>query len=354
MNPVDFTARQLLRTRNGLAYMAGTLQPAVAQTPRDLVWQLDKGRLWRYRSDDRRVRPPVLIVHSLVSKSYILDLMPGNSFIEFMLGEGFDVFLLDWVPADPADAENTLETYVDHYIPRAMGAALAESDADELTIIGYCFAGVLTLLLAAAHTDLPIRNLVTLTTPCDYTEMGFMSKMFLEGRLDPEDVIDDTGLVPSAAMDEGFQSLKPTDRVTQQVNLFQNLHNDKWVLGYMAMNQWARDQVAFPGAAFRQTVDVLIRRNALMDGVVPYGRGEVRLADITCPFLSVYCEQDTIVPAKSTEPLVGLVGSPDASELRLQSGHVGLVAGRQSAKVARPQILDWIRKRSEEVAATPA
>jgi polyhydroxyalkanoate synthase len=350
MNPVDFTARQLLRTRNGLAYMAGTLQPAIAQTPRDLVWQLDKGRLWRYRSDDRRVRPPVLIVHSLVSKSYILDLMPGNSFIEFILAEGFDVFLLDWVPADPADAENTLETYVDHYIPRAMGAALAESDADELTIIGYCFAGVLTLLLAAAHPDLPIRNLVTLTTPCDYTEMGFMSKMFLEGRLDPEDVIDETGLVPSAAMDEGFQSLKPTDRVTQQVNLFQNLHNDKWVLGYMAMNQWARDQVAFPGAAFRQTVDVLIRRNALMDGVVPYGRGEVRLGDITCPFLSVYCEQDTIVPAKSTEPLVGLVGSPDATELRLQSGHVGLVAGRQSAKVARPQILDWIRKRSEEVA----
>ena len=37
--------------------------------------------------------------------------------------EGFDVFLLDWAPPDPADAENTLETYVDHYIPRAMAAA---------------------------------------------------------------------------------------------------------------------------------------------------------------------------------------------------------------------------------------
>jgi poly[(R)-3-hydroxyalkanoate] polymerase subunit PhaC len=345
---LDIVARQLDRTRNGLAYMAGTLQPRIAQTPRDLVWQLDKGRLWRYRNDDRRVRPPVLIVHSLVSKSYILDLAPGNSFIEFMLGEGFDVFLLDWIPAGPADAENTLETYVDHYIPKAMAATQAEADADELTVIGYCFAGVLTLLLAAGHPELPIRNLVTLTTPCDYTEMGFMSKMFLEGRLDPEDAIDDTGLVPAAAMDEGFQSLKPTDRITQQVNLFQNLHNEKWVLGYMAMNQWARDQVAFPGAAFRQTVDVLIRRNALMDGVIPFGRGEVRLEDITCPFLSVYCEQDTIVPARSTEPLVGLIGARDKRELRLKSGHVGLVAGRQSAKVARPQIVEWIRSHGEE------
>jgi polyhydroxyalkanoate synthase len=235
-----------------------------------------------------------------------------------------------------------------------MEAAQAEAEAEELTVVGYCFAGVLTLLLAAGHPELPIRNLVTLTCPCDYREMGFMSKMFLEGRLDPEDVIDETGLVPGTAMDEGFQALKPTDRLTQQVNLFQNLHNEKWVEGFLAMNTWARDQVAFPGGAFRQTVEVLIRRNALMDGVVPFGRGEVRLADITCPFLSVYCEQDTIVPAKSTEPLVGLVGSPDAGELRLQSGHVGLVAGRQSAKIARPKILDWIRRHSEERARAAA
>jgi polyhydroxyalkanoate synthase len=341
--------RQTLRARNGLAYLAGTSEPRIATTPRDLVWQLDKARLWRYRNPDGpRHRPPVLIVHSLVSKSYILDLLPGNSMVAFMVQEGFDVFLLDWMAADPADAENTLETYVDHYIPAAMAAVAEESGEGEQTVIGYCFAGILTLLLAAAHPELPVRNLITLTTPCDYTEMGFMSRMFLEGRLDPDDVIDDTGLVPAAAMDEGFQALKPTDRIVQQVNLWQNLWNDQWVEGFQAMNRWARDQVAFPGAAFRQTVDVLIRLNALCAGVVPYGRGEVRLADVTCPYLNVYCEQDTIVPARSSEPLTRLVGSPDASELRLQSGHVGLVAGRQAAKVARPQIADWIRARSED------
>jgi polyhydroxyalkanoate synthase subunit PhaC len=354
MAVLDVVARQMLRTRNGLAYLAGTSQPRVAQTPRDLVWQLDKGRLWRYRSDGPRYRPPILIVHSLVSKSYILDLLPGNSMVAFLLDEGFDVFLLDWIPADSADAENTLETYVDHYIPKAMAAVARESGVEEVTLIGYCFAGVLTLLLAAEHQELPIRNLITLTTPCDYTEMGFMSKMFLAGRLDPEDAIDDTGLVPATAMDEGFQSLKPTDRVVQQVNLLQNLWNDKWVEGFLAMNRWARDQVAFPGAAFRQTVDVLIRDNALMSGVIPFGRGEVRLKDIRCPFLNVYCEQDTIVPARSTEPLTGLVGSRDAQELRLQSGHVGLVAGRSAAKVARPQIADWIRSHSEQAVRVAA
>jgi len=341
--------RQVLRARNGLAYLAGTNRPAIAQTPKDTVWRRDKAQLWRYRAEAETVRhsPPILIVHSLVSKSYVLDLMPNNSMIRYLLGEGFDVFLLDWGVADPAEAQNTLEDYVDDYIPEAIEATLRESGADEANLIGYCFGGVLTLLLAAGHPELPIRSLVTLATPADYSKMGFMSQMFASGRLDPDDVIDETGLVSASRMDEGFQSLKPTDQIVQQVNLFQNLWNEEFVEGFLAMNQWARDQVPFPGAAFRQTVQVLIRDNALMRGVIPFGRGEVRLQDITVPYLNVFAEQDGIVPAAASEPITELVGSEDASELRLQSGHVGFVAGRQAAKVARPQIADWIRSHSD-------
>jgi polyhydroxyalkanoate synthase subunit PhaC len=343
--------RQVLRARNGLAYLAGTNRPQIAQTPKDTVWRRDKAELWRYRSEGESVRhsPPILIVHSLVSRSYVLDLMPNNSMIRYLLGEGFDVFLLDWGVADPAEAANTLEDYVDDYIPEAIAATLREAGAEEVNVIGYCFGGVLTLLLAAGHPELPIRSLVTLATPADYSKMGFMSQMFASGRLDPDDVIDETGLVSSSRMDEGFQSLKPTDQIVQQVNLFQNLWNDEFVEGFLAMNQWARDQVPFPGAAFRQTVQVLIRDNALMRGVVPFGRGEVRLADVKMPYLNVFAEQDTIVPSVASEPITELVGSEDASELRLQSGHVGFVAGRQAAKVARPQIADWIRAHSDEV-----
>ena len=93
--------RQALRTRNGLAHLAGLKRPEVAQTPRDLVWRRETARLWRYRSDDRSVHAPLLIVHSLVSKSYILDLQPENSMIRYLVGEGFDVYLLDWEPARP-------------------------------------------------------------------------------------------------------------------------------------------------------------------------------------------------------------------------------------------------------------
>ncbi len=38
----------------------------------------------------------LLIVFSLFSRSYIMDLRPGNSFVERLLAAGFDVYLLDW------------------------------------------------------------------------------------------------------------------------------------------------------------------------------------------------------------------------------------------------------------------
>jgi polyhydroxyalkanoate synthase len=338
--------RQLLRARNGLSYLAGANRPVMGQTPRDLIWKRDKARLWRYRSTERRMRPPVLIVHSLVSKSYILDLLPNTSIVGYLLDEGFDIFLLDWEPADAADAENTFETYVDGYLPEAIEALLEEARAEDLTLVGYCFGGVLTLLLVAAHPELPIRNLMVMATPCDYRHMGFMSNMFREHRLDADDAIDETGLVPARALDEGFQLLKPTEIITQRVNFFQNLWNEEFVAGFLAIAGWARDQVPFPGGVFRQTVERLIRKNALYEGVIPYGRGEVRLKDIRCPFLNAYADQDGITPASSSEPLTRLVGSDDVSELRLESGHIGFVAGRQAAKVARPRIRDWLAAHS--------
>ena len=72
--------RSMLRARNGVAIRAGDVEAArVGATPKDIVWQRDRAELWRYRGGPVRYDPPILIVHSLVSRSYILDLRPGNS-----------------------------------------------------------------------------------------------------------------------------------------------------------------------------------------------------------------------------------------------------------------------------------
>ena len=170
--------RQALRTRNGLKYVAGIGRPQVGQTPKDVIWKRDKAELWRYHSDRRQWRPPVLIIYSLVSRSYVLDLAPGNTFVGRLLDAGLDVFLIDWGVADERDADNTLETYVDYYLPQAIEALLAETGSDGLTVLGYCAGGDLALLLTARHPELPIRNLIGVGTPVDFSEMGMFSRLF--------------------------------------------------------------------------------------------------------------------------------------------------------------------------------
>ena len=124
------------RVRNGLRYLAGR-RPPVGATPKDLVWQRDNASLWRYPSERIAYAPPVVLVHSLVSRSFILDLRPGNSMVEFLRDFGFDVYLVDWGVPDELDADNTLETYVDEYLPRAIEAVGCESACPDVTLVGY-------------------------------------------------------------------------------------------------------------------------------------------------------------------------------------------------------------------------
>ena len=175
--------RSLLRARNGVRY--ATTKANVGATPRDVVWRRDRAELWRYRSATPiRYQPPVVIVHSLVSRSYILDLRPGSSAVEFLLGRGHDVYMLDWGVADERDADNTLATYVDEYLPRAVAAVRRQSEADEVTLAGYCLGGTFASLYSAGP-DAPVRNLILMASPVDYSAMGAMIAAVREGRLEP-------------------------------------------------------------------------------------------------------------------------------------------------------------------------
>src|SRR4051794_21854764 len=135
--------RSLLRARNGLKYLSGVSRPQLGQTPKDVVWSSGKVELWRYRSSNRTRTPPMLFVHSLVSRSYVFDLAPGNSFVEHMLGRGFDVFLINWGEPDELEASNTLETYCDVHLPQIVRATSKLAGTRKVNLFGYCFGGLL-------------------------------------------------------------------------------------------------------------------------------------------------------------------------------------------------------------------
>ncbi|HSP39106.1 MAG TPA: alpha/beta fold hydrolase [Frankiaceae bacterium] len=341
--------RNALRARNGIKVVTGLDAVPVGATPKDVVWTQDRCSLYRYRSDQVSYYPPLFICFSLVSRSYILDLHPGNSFVEHLRDAGLDVFLLDFGVADERDSQNTLEDYVDGYLPEAMRQALEVAGADELNLLGYCFGGDLALLTVARHPELPIRSLTTVATPTDFTKMGLMTEAVQPGNLEVDELVDDTGNIPPNVLRQAFRVLKPTADLSKYANLLQNLESDKYLVAHRTMTQWTEDHIPFPGEAARQTVDQLVRRNGLMNDDIRLGGRPVHLADITCPFLNVVAERDHIVPVEAAAPLIDLVGSTDKGELRLQAGHIGLAVGKTAARVTIPTIVEFLQKRSEKL-----
>ena len=214
---------------------------------------------------------------------------------------------------------------------------------------GYCLGGVLSMLYANGHHDERVRNLILMATPVDYTEMGAMVAAMQEGRLDPDDLIDETGNVPADVLYSGFFMLAPTTIVAQRATLLENLWNDEFVKGFQAMAQWARDQVPFPGAAFRQLIDEIVRDNALMRGELWVGGREVRLDSTHANVLNAMAEQDTVVPRAAASPIGELVGRPqNRQELLLPGGHVTFGTGRSAFKHTLPRLAEWIGEHSDE------
>lgn len=354
-NPVGFMAetftKNIKRNWNLTRHLLGIDRAPTGQTPRDPVWASGKSVLYRYRSNDVTVREPILLVMSLISRSFILDLQPGNSFVEHLRDQGFDVFLLDWGVPDAEESNNDLAVYSDQLIPAAVAKVNSLTGGHGVNVFGYCFGGLLALLYASAHPDDPINSLTVMATPVDFTEMPkAMSGVGANG-IDPEDLLDANGNVPASAVRASFTMLMPTGDLTTVVDFWEHLDDDRFLSSYQAMTSWTRSHIPFPGQAMIETTRVFADGNGFINDDVVIGGQRRHLCDIKVPFLNVIAERDHIVPPDSSRGLVDLVGSEDKTELVLPAGHVGLIVGGGGRKRCMPAMSDWIASKSTELVA---
>ena len=343
-NPIGWARTTLgrngRRTANGLRLLGGLDRPRTGCTPHDVVWKRGRATLRRYRAGAGGGGTPVLLVPSLINTSKIWDLRAGDSFVEGLLGRGHDVFLIDWGVADERDADNALSTYVDDYLPAAY-AQIEKITGSGAVVIGHCFGGVICVLWAASAREQPLA-LVTLGTPTNWAEMGPLSHLTQQGRLDPEDVLDESGNVPPAALLRAFQMLRPLGDLAGYVTLWDRLDDRRAAQAIWALTDWAHTHVPFPGAAFVEMINQISRENGLYTGEVVLAGRPRRLTDIRCPFLNIYGTHDHVTPPASVLPLTGLVGSERADTIALQAGHIGLLVGGTARKRTLPALTEWL------------
>jgi polyhydroxyalkanoate synthase len=338
--------RAIRRNLKGLEYIS-TGDPRVGLTPKDVIHARGTLRLYHYRPQSPEIyRVPVLLVMSLVSKPYILDLTPGQSFVEFLVQRGFDVYMIDWGVPRPEDKRLRLEDYVLDFLPECIDRVAADSGEPDVSLVGYCMGGLLATLYAALHSGGTHKNLACFTTPINFKGMELFSQWTDQRYFDVDRVVDTLGNVPPELLAAAFDLLRPVSKIAGRVRLWDNMWNDDFVKSFRIFDRWANDQIPFPGECFRQTTKELMWENKLMRDEFALSGRPVHLKEITVPFLHVMAEHDHIVPAEAARPLIDLVGSTDKQDMVLRGGHVSLVAGGNAVYRLWPQVDAWLAERS--------
>jgi polyhydroxyalkanoate synthase len=320
----------------------------IAVTPKDAVWRHRKTTLYRYRSRQRRHAVPVLLVFALINRPHIFDLRPGHSFIEYLLAEGFDVYLLDWGLPGPEDRDTGLEYYVCDALPWAMREVERSSGVGEVTLLGWCIGGTLCAMHAALEGPRsPARNLVLLTTPID-TRDSLYARWVGPDDFDVEHVTDGWAAVPGVTIDVANKLMKPvTNLWTSYRRLAQSVYDgtaDREA--YQSMAKWIADNPAFPARAFREWVTWLYKENRLVRGRLRLRGRRVDLARIEQPLLVVTARADHIAPPSNSQPLLDLTSSSDVEHFDRPGGHIGLMAGSKARQEIWPDVAEWLGARS--------
>jgi polyhydroxyalkanoate synthase subunit PhaC len=325
-----------------------THRAVIGASPRDVVWTHRKTTLYRYRSQNRRHAVPVLLVFALINRPEIFDLRPGHSFVEFLLGEGFDVFLVDWGVPGEEDADLGVADYVCDELHWAVRETLLASGQENLTILGWCIGAALAAIYTALHADGPVRNLVVLTMPLDTSGSLYSSWVGREA-FDVEKVANACEGVPGNLIDRANKLMKPvTNYVTTRRKLFESVRaGTANKVAYQAMAKWVGDNPRFPATAFSDWITWVYKENRLANGTLRLRGLAVDYAAIRWQnVLVVTAAADHIAPREGTLPFLDMVATDDLTHLDRPGGHIGLMAGSKARTQIWPEIAAWMAERS--------
>lgn len=332
------------RVHNALRLAQGELQPALAQTPHEVVATWGRVRLLRYACAEPRQHCPILMVPSFINRYYVLDLRPGQSMVEYLAAAGIPVYMIDWGTPGPQDRFTTLEDHAIRWMGAALRAACKDADVAAMHMLGYCIGGTMAAIHAALRPE-RVAGLVALTAPVNFHDDGILSTWTQTGEIPVERIEEEWGLIPGDFLQGSFLYLQPMSGPKKLQNLAERLWDDGFVEKFMTLESWLNDNVSVPGATYRQLIRDVYEKNALIKGELEMKGEKIDLGKITCPVLTAISTSDHIVPEPSARMLNDVVGSEDKTLLELPGGHIGITVGGRAKDGLWKETRDWLLAR---------
>jgi polyhydroxyalkanoate synthase subunit PhaC len=295
----------------------------IATTPGAVVHRDEVFELIQYRPSTEEVHQrPVLIIPPQINKYYVLDLVPGRSFTEYVVGSGTTYFTISWRNPTAAQRGWGLDTYVQACLD-AVEAAAEITDSESVNLVGLCAGGITMALLlgylaAAGRGDLVAS--ATFAVAMLDTRAPSMMQLF------SSDAVVATalrrsrrrGVLDGAEMARVFAWMRPNDLVWNY-----------WVNNYLLGNDppafdvlsWNSDTTRLPAALHAGFLDLYVRNPLVAPGQATVLGKAIDLQQVRCPTYVLTGITDHIVPWKAGYRTTAMLGGPTEFVLS-SSGHI--------------------------------
>lgn len=192
----------------------------LAITEGKVVYQNDLMQLIRYTPTTEKVHEiPMIIMPAWINKYYILDLQPKNSFVQWLVGQGYTVFMISWVNPSESHKDKTFESYMLEGPIAAMDQVLEITKAPKVNFAGYCLGGTL-LSCAVAYLkkkskgDIKINSATFLTSLVDFEDSGDLSVFIDEEQISMlEHRMNAKGYLEGNDMAQTFSMIRANDMI---------------------------------------------------------------------------------------------------------------------------------------------
>jgi polyhydroxyalkanoate synthase len=300
----------------------------VAVTPGKVVLRNALIELIQYEPATEAVRPePILIVPAWIMKYYILDLSPNNSFIRYLVSEGYTVFCISWCNPGPELRETSLDDYRRLGMMAALDAVTAICGGHKIHACGYCLGGTLLTIAAAAMArdrDDRCASVSLLAAQTDFTEAGELQLFTDESQLALlDDVMWQQGYLDSTQMVGAFQMLRSNDLVWSRLIKTYLLGEREHPNDLMA---WNADATRMPFRMHSEYLRRMFLHNDLAEGRYRVDARPIAVSEIRAPLFAVSTETDHVAPWTSVYK-IHLLNEGDITFVLTSGGHnAGIVS----------------------------
>jgi polyhydroxyalkanoate synthase subunit PhaC len=295
----------------------------LAATPGSVVMRNEVIELLQYRPTTDQVREvPLLLVPPTINKYYVLDISPGRSMAEWLLGQGQQVFMISWRNPGVEQGHFDLDTYA-RAILEARDAVAAITEQPAVNVAAACSGGIIGACavahLAALGEQDKIGALTLMVCALDQAQLGTVGA-FVNRELAAAAVAESArkGYLDGRALEGVFAWLRPNDMIW---NYFVN----NYLLGKdppaFDILYWNQDTVRMSAGLHRDFIQLGLENALIHPGEAEVLGTPIDLGAITLDSYMIAGLTDHIIPWQNAYRSAELLGGTKRFVLST-SGHI--------------------------------